>query len=67
MARYRRFFESRFDRLEDHLKEMVADQDVAPTSPPRRSKAIEKPAEKAPARRKTDKENTARTQQPRRK
>jgi DNA-binding transcriptional ArsR family regulator len=66
MAPYRKFFESRFDRLEEHLKEMVADKDVPDTRPPGRSKAIEQPTKQATARRKAARESTPRTQQPRR-
>jgi DNA-binding transcriptional ArsR family regulator len=67
IAPYRKFFESRFDRLEDHLKEMVADQDVPPASPPGPSKATKKSAEKPPVSRKADTKSAGRTQHPRRK
>jgi DNA-binding transcriptional ArsR family regulator len=52
MEPYRRFFEGRFDRLEEHLKTMVAEREDRSTHSTSRTHAAESPAEKpTPSRR----------------
>lgn len=70
MEPYRKFFESRFDRLEEQLKKMAVDQEGPSASPlgtsdPGRSHPIEA-LEKAPGKQKTDEEDPAATLRPRR-
>jgi len=70
MAPYRAFFESRFDRLEEQLKTMVAereDRSTHPTEPMAHGNPIEKSAAKSPAKRRAGKEDTEKTLQSRRK
>src|SRR5262249_22645415 len=58
MEPYRLFFESRFDRLDEHLQTMVAEREdrpitsTSPTDPPNSAgtSAVEKPAIRRPAR-----------------
>jgi DNA-binding transcriptional ArsR family regulator len=66
MAPYRVFFESRFDRLEEHLKTMVAEREdrrTHPTQATEPSNPVETSAAKKPAKRRAAKGNTRRTPQ----
>jgi DNA-binding transcriptional ArsR family regulator len=60
---YRVFFESRFDRLEEHLKTMVAEREDRPPQPTEPSNPAETSAAKTPARGRPAKRNTGRTPQ----
>jgi DNA-binding transcriptional ArsR family regulator len=65
---YRVFFESRFDRLEEQLKTMVAEREDRPTQPSEPSNPAETPAAKTPAKGRAARErpakgNTGRTPQ----
>jgi DNA-binding transcriptional ArsR family regulator len=57
LAPYRVFFESRFDRLEEQLKTMVAEREDRPTNPVERGAPREMSAAKTPSKRKAVKEN----------
>ena len=56
MEPYRRFFESSFDRLEEHLKTMVAEREDRPTHPTQRTSSIETSPAKPKATRRPAKE-----------
>jgi DNA-binding transcriptional ArsR family regulator len=43
MEPYRNFFESRFDRLEEHLQSMVAEREDRSTHPPQRTRSAGTP------------------------
>jgi DNA-binding transcriptional ArsR family regulator len=43
MEPYRSFFESRFDRLEEHLQTMVAEREDRSTQPPQQTHSAESP------------------------
>jgi DNA-binding transcriptional ArsR family regulator len=60
---YRVFFESRFDRLEAHLKTMVAEREDRPTLPTEPNNPVEPTAAKTPAKGRPAKGNTGRTPQ----
>jgi DNA-binding transcriptional ArsR family regulator len=60
---YRMFFESRFDRLEEQLKTMVAEREDRPTQSAEPSNPVETPVAKSPAKGRSAKGNTARTPQ----
>src|SRR5258707_1254840 len=60
---YRVFFESRFDRLEEHLKTMVAEREDRPPQPTEPSHPVEIPTEKTPAKQRPANRNTPRTPQ----
>ena len=63
MAPYRVFFESRFDRLEEHLKTMVAEREDRPTQPTEPSNPVEPTAAKTLVKGRPAKGNTGRTPQ----
>ena len=60
---YRVFFESRFDRLEEHLKTMVAEREDRPTLPTEPNNPVEPTAAKTPDKGRPAKGNTGRTPQ----
>jgi len=60
---YRVFFESRFDRLEAHLKTMVAEREDRPTLPTEPNNPVEPTAAKTPDKGRPAKGNTGRTPQ----
>src|SRR5258706_626844 len=60
---YRVFFESRFDRLEAHLKTMVAEREDRPTLPMEPNNPVEPTAAKTPGKGRPAQGNTGRTPQ----